>query len=371
MDFALRHRMVVIGPNACGKSNLLDALRFLKQVASPGGGFQAAVNARGGMPRVRCLAARNFNSGRVTLRVEMGNDENAPSASYELTFTTEPWGHRRPIVKEETASVDGEVRLNRPTPEDRADPERLTQTALEQVGANREFREAAEFIRSVRYLHLVPHLIRDPEHGRERRDDPYGADFLRRLARTKEKTRARRLGRISGALKKAVPQLDELELLPDEIGQWHLNARYVHWRPAGARHTESEFSDGTLRLIGLMWSLLEGRRFEGPVLLEEPELSLHSSIVRQLPTILSRVRAAGGPQVILTTHSRDLLDDEGLGKDEVVILKPGADGTEASLGSDHPHIQAQLDADLSLADILVPATCPPEIDTLPSLFDSR
>lgn len=42
-DFNLQNRLVVVGPNASGKSNLLDALRFLKQVASSGGGFQDAI----------------------------------------------------------------------------------------------------------------------------------------------------------------------------------------------------------------------------------------------------------------------------------------------------------------------------------------
>lgn len=370
-DFDLGHRMVVIGPNACGKSNLLDALRFLREIVSPGGGFQAAVRARAGMPRVRCLAAGNFNRGRVTLSVEMGDEDSDRSASYELTFTAEPRGQRRPIIKREAVHVDGQELLSRPTKEDEADPEQLTQTGIEQVTANRDFREVADFLRSIRYLHLVPHLIRDPERGGGRADDPYGADFLSRIARTPERTRIRRLRRISRALQSAVPQLDELELMQDEEGQWHLNARYEHWRPRGARHTESDFSDGTLRLIGLLWSLLEGRRSEGPVLLEEPELSLHSSVVQQLPTILSRVRAARGPQVILTTHSRDLLEDPGLGKDEVLVLKPGVQGTDASLGSKEPNTQELLDTGLSLADILVPVTGPQRVADLPSRFDAR
>lgn len=369
-NFPVLDRMVVVGPNASGKSNLLDALRFLRQVASPGGGFQAAVRDRGGLSRVRCLAARNYNGGQVTMRAEFGGDDG-PSATYELTFGAEPRGRRRPILKRENVWVDGRERLSRPTDDDDSDPEQLTQTGLEQVTANRDFREVADLLRSIRYLHLVPHLIRDPERAGDRTDDPYGADFLHRIARTPEKTRASRLRRIGRAVKTAVPQFDQLELAADEIGKWHLNVRYGHWRPFGARHNESDFSDGTLRLIGLLWALLEGKKSEGPVLLEEPELSLHPSIVRQLPTMLSRIRFSGGPQVILTTHSSDLLEDEGLGKDEIVVLHPGQEGTEARLGSEIPDIQAMLDVGLSLADILEPATEPPEVQRLPSLFATR
>lgn len=369
-DFPLRDRMVVIGPNASGKSNLLDALRFLRRIASPGGGFQAAVRDRGGLSRVRCLAARNYNRGKVTMRVELGED-GGHTAAYELTFGAESGGRRRPILKQETVWVDGQKRLSRPIGDDNTDPERLTQTSLEQVTANRDFREVADFLRSIRYLHLVPHLIRDPERAGGRTDDPYGADFLHRIARTPKKTRTRRLRTIGEAVKAAVPQLSQLELVPDEIGKWHLNARYGHWRPVGALQTESDFSDGTLRLIGLLWSLLEGNDSDGPVLLEEPELSLHPSVVRMLPSILSSVRFNGGPQVILTTHSLELLEDEGLGKNEVLLLSPGPEGTNAQFGAEIPDIQRELDAGVSLAEILGPQSEPPGIWRLPSLFATR
>lgn len=48
-------RLVVIGPNASGKPNLLDAVRFSRDLSSPGGGLQDAVASRGGLGRVRCL----------------------------------------------------------------------------------------------------------------------------------------------------------------------------------------------------------------------------------------------------------------------------------------------------------------------------
>ena len=154
--------------------------------------------------------------------------------------------------------------------------------------------------------------------------------------------------------------------MQDEIGGWHLEARYQHWRPQPARQNEREFSDGTLRLVGLLWALLEGNKSGGPVLLEEPELSLHLSVVRQLPAILSRVRRAGGPQVLLTTHSEEVLQDPGLGKDEVVLLRPGDEGTEAETAASVRDIQPLLDTGLSLAEILGPKTEPDEIRDLPN-----
>ncbi len=364
-DFDLQDRMFVIGPNASGKSNLLDALRFLKQIASAGGGFQEAISSRNGMARVRCLAARNFNHGCVTMRVAIGDDDVPRGWTYEVTFTAESRGRHRPVLKREVVKRNGETVIDRPTAEDRDDPEQMTQTHLEQVNANRDFREVSDFLGSIRYLHLVPHLIRDPERAGDRVDDPYGSDLLLRIATTSERARVKRLQRISGALKAAVPQLDRLKLAQDTIGRWRLEARYEHWRPQPAVQDERSFSDGTLRLIGLLWSLLDVRRNGGPVLLEEPELSLHTSVVRQLPSIFSRIRAAGGPQVILTTHSTEVLQDPGLGVDEVVILALGKEGTEAAPASAVRDVRPLLNAGVSLAEILYPKTEPEAVRELP------
>ena len=51
-------RLFLVGPNAAGKSNLLDAFRFLKDLSSSGAGFQEAIRRRGGVSAIRCLAAR-------------------------------------------------------------------------------------------------------------------------------------------------------------------------------------------------------------------------------------------------------------------------------------------------------------------------
>ena len=162
------------------------------------------------------------------------------------------------------------------------------------------------------------------------------------------------------------PRLDRLDLVQDDLGHWHLEARYEHWRPQPAVQDERLFSDGTLRFIGLLWSLLDGGRGAGPLLLEEPELSLHASIMRQLPAVFSRVRVAGGRQVLLTTHSNEILEDPGLGVDEVVVLVPGKEGTEAVPAGEVPDIRRLLEeADPSLAEILSPRTRPGPADELP------
>ena len=130
--------------------------------------------------------------------------------------------------------------------------------------------------------------------------------------------------RIQEALRAAVPQFEKLELERDLTGDWHLYADYKHWRPKAARQNEATFSDGTLRLLGLLWSLAEQG---GPLLLEEPELSLHDALVSRLAPIMARMNRKTGRQVLVTTHSVALLRDRGIDLREIHLLDPGEDGT--------------------------------------------
>lgn len=361
VDVALQQRVFLVGPNAAGKSNLLDALRFLHDLVAVGGGFQEAVGKRGGVSRLRSLAARRYPD--IAIRVEIGNNDAPAAWTYEVTFAQD--NRQRAFIKREQVTQNGNIIINRPDDKDKADPERLTQTYLEQINANLEFRAVSDFLKTIRYLHIVPQLIREPDRSVGKVNDPYGGDFLEQIARTTEKTQKARLRRISEALKIAVPQLAELALWRDEIkGAPHLRGKYDHWRPQGAWQTEEQFSDGTLRLIGLLWAILDGA---GPLLLEEPELSLHPEVVRFLPQMFARIQSRTGRQILTSTHSTDLLRDEGIGLDEVILLRPSAEGTTVATAGDRAEARTLLDSGLSMADVIVPLTRPERAAQL-SLF---
>jgi len=349
-DVEIRDRLFLVGPNASGKSNFLDVFRFLRDLASSGGGFQEAVRRRGGVSALRCLSARRYPDVAVSVVVEAATGERW---HYELSFNQD--NLRRPLVRAESVRRGNDILLNRPTPEDQSDPARLTQTWLEQVTVNQPFRDLASFFASIRYLHIVPQLVREPDRSVGRSNDPFGGDFLEQVAKTPERTRKARLQRIQEALKVAVPQLEAIELFRDANGTPHLRGKYRHWRPQGAWQTEEQFSDGTLRLMGLLWVALDR---EGPLLLEEPELSLHPEIVRVLPQILARAQRRTGRQIFLSTHSPELLRDEGIGLDEVLLLKPTPDGTQVSPASAQAEIRALLEGGLPLADAVIPRTRP-------------
>jgi hypothetical protein len=284
---------------------------------------------------------------------------------YELHLTQDK--RQRPLIKLERVTRNGTIVTIRPDDRDKEDPERLTQTHLQQVNVNRDFRAVADFFASVRYLHIVPQLVREPDRSVGRRNDPFGGDFLEQLARTPDKTLRARLGKIQDALKVAVPQLKELDLWRDERGTPHLRGKYEHWRPQGAWQTEDQFSDGTLRLLGLLWVVLDGT---GPLLLEEPELSLHPEVVRFIPQMFARMQRRSGRQVMVSTHSTDLLRDEGIGLDEVLVLSPGSEGTTVSLARAFREVEQLLKGGSSLAEAVIPRTRPSESYQLALFGDS-
>jgi predicted ATPase len=320
VETSLARRVILAGPSACGKSNLLDALRFLHDIAVHGGGFERAVQQRGSVSRLRCLAARQHS--HVAIAVRAGSDGDGPDWEYALQFGQED--QHRPAILHERVVCGGEDVLVRPDEEDLDDPERLTQTALEQTHSNRRFRELREFLGAVRYVSPVPQLIREPERSAGRREDPFCGDLLERIAGTPDAAQCARLRRILQALQAAVPQLQTLEVRCGAHGLPHLRARYGHWRPLGAWQNEDQFSDGTLRLLALLWEAIEG---SGPLLAEEPEQSLDPVVIRQVLPMLRSVSRRSQRQVFLTTHSKDMLAEEDLEPGELLLLVPGEEET--------------------------------------------
>ncbi|HEX7240183.1 MAG TPA: ATP-binding protein, partial [Longimicrobiaceae bacterium] len=346
-----QRRVFIVGPNAAGKSNLLDAFRFLRDIADPEGGFQRAVKSRGGVSQLRCLHARQ--QANVAIEVSLQLDES--SWVYRLEFAQD--NQRRPLVKREEVARDGTVILQRPDKSDESDPNRLTQTHLEQVNANKSFREIADFLAQVRYLHVVPQLIRESDRMIPRSQDPFGSDFLEQIAKTPTRTLSSRLKRINQALQVAVPQLRELKLERDDRGVPHLTGRYEHWRPNAGWQTEEHFSDGTLRLLGLLWAFLDG---SAPLLLEEPELSLHSAVVRYIPSMMIRAGRKSSRQIIVSTHSLDLLSDPSISPEEVVLLEPSGEGTRAVPAAEIQQVRELIEGGLTVGDAVLPRTAPRE-----------
>ena len=356
----LTDRVFVVGPNASGKSNFLDVFKFLRDIALPRGGLQEAITQRGGVPKLRCLSARKETDIGITIELKSPGAQHF-AWKYSIGIKLEQRGAREPYLVHEKVWRDGEKKplLDRPNQDDKDDPKRCTQTYLEQVSANSEFREIADFLQQIQYLHLVPQLIKYPEafHGKKLAGDPFGMDFLESVAKATPKNREARLRKIDLALAQVVPQFRQLAYKPDELtGVPHLQVKFEHWRGIPSNQREDQFSDGTLRLIGLLWSMLSG---DSLLLLEEPELSLHTGIVSQLAPLIHRLQKtkSGKRQVILSTHSESLLGHQSIDSSEVLMFVPGQNGsTNIVPASSDEEIKNLLGGGMNIADAVMPRT---------------
>lgn len=190
--------------------------------------------------------------------------------------------------------------------------------------------------------------------AKETESDPFGQGFLKEISSTTSKTRTSRLKRTQEILKVVIPHFEELRFKKDEVtGFPHLEMRYVHWRPNAGWQREDQFSDGTLRLIALVWTLMAS---DNLILLEEPELSLHRNIVEQIPRLLAdarRSRRKTGGQVFVSTHSPSLLSSPGI-SGNFLILNPGQHGESTTIEKPSDQDLIALQSGMTPADILLP-----------------
>ena len=361
LDFAVADRLLIVGPNAAGKSNLLDLFRFLGDISRKGGGLAAALEARGGLSRARCLFARNNHKGELAIMVDLRDGED--EWRYELAIKGKKGGHNHPIVVREIVTRNGSELLSRPDANDDRDPDQLTQTHLEQISANREFRPIAEYFAKVNYFHLVPQMIRYPQAGGAS-PRVFGSSMIADMNATPVRTRQAWFRRIEQALQSAVPGFETLRLEVDKAGQPHLIAGYRNWRRNPSEQNETDFSDGTLRLIGLLWTIISSPANGGVLLLEEPELSLNAAVVQKLASLLAMAQRGTSMQVILSTHSPELLDDEGIRPGEVLVLQVTSDATVANQLSEIAEVEAQISADLPLSEVVAELINPGDLTGL-------
>lgn len=360
VDADLKETVYLIGPNASGKSNLLDIFRFMRDIVNPrGGGLQQAIDLRGGLKKIRSLAARKpaWVELEFEFREDLGNTTEPPDWGYRLWINYEGKGKQRPIVIKEEVWKKGARLLARPDSDDDADPERKIQTHLEQINMNREYREISNFFSDVLYLHLVPQLLKfsDRLSLRHMESDPFGQGLLEEISGTQKRSRDYRLRTIENILKKVIPNLEQLQFkIDDTTGRPHLEMLYNHWRSNAGWQREDQFSDGTLRLLAMLWTLLSSNRM---ILLEEPELSLHNAIVEQIPDLLykTRQRKKTSGQILVSTHSEVMLSSQSI-DGNFLILQPGKSGEATRIIPPSDADIEAMKAGLSPADILLPQT---------------
>lgn len=321
-DIRLQPLTYLVGQNGAGKSNFLDALHFVRD--SLAGSLDNALSERGGLDEVRRRSSGHPNhiGIRLEFRLRDGRDGwyafsigALASGGYEVqsescVITAMGKGPFFRIVK-------GQLRDGSEATFPSVTNDRLALVAASGLTA---FRPVFDALTAMGFYNLNPKVMRElqkPQDGRLLK--PVGENIASVISHLK-RVAPDRLSAIREYLVSVVPTVQGLErkaIGPMETLEFRQDV-------AGAKHPwrflAQNMSDGTLRALGVMTALLQSNVDYSPTLIgiEEPETALHPAASAALREVL--VHAASHTQVLVTSHSPDLLDDQSIDADSILSV---------------------------------------------------
>jgi predicted ATPase len=316
-DVSLKPLTVLVGRNGSGKSNFLDALRFIVDGLETS--LDHAIKARGGIDEVRRRSTghpRNF-----ALELELYLPRNR-TATYGFEIAARHRGGF--VVKREELTVvshdfprlvrvenqyriaDGKGIKTTATAGPPAAPDRLY---LVTAAGLPDFREVYDALVTMGFYNINPESMRalQSPDAREilRRDGGNIASVIARIEATNPNLKER----IKSYLTTIVPGITDVgrvSLGPKETLEFR---QQVEGFKLSWKFYAASMSDGTLRVLGALVAVAQLAGLEVPVRLvgiEEPETALHPAASGALMDALRE--APTHTQVLVTTHSPDLLD---------------------------------------------------------------
>jgi predicted ATPase len=324
----LRPLIFLVGQNGSGKSNFLDALRLVSESLNTS--LDHALRERGGINEVR-----RRSSGHPThfgIRLEFTLPDSS-TGHYAFRVGAKPKGgfevqreecriYARQALQQDNFYVvnSGQVEDSNPKPLPPAADDRLFLVAASSLP---EFRPLYDCLTRMGFYNLNPDEIRDlqPPNAGEvlLRDGSNLASVLNLLSVDSPSAK----DQVVELLSKVVPGV--VDVTARHVGKKEtLEFRQkVGENEAPWRFLAENMSDGTLRALGVITALLQssngGARKKVPLVgIEEPEVALHPGAAGVLRDALTS--ASRHTQVIVTSHSPDLLDDKSISDDNILAV---------------------------------------------------
>jgi len=366
-DVQLGSLTFLVGPNGSGKSNFLDSLRFLRDALRTS--LDNALRERGGIKEVRRRSAGHPT--HFGLRVEFQLPTGGTGYyAFEIGASR---GEAYKVQREHCriTSTEGKVSYyklegkqvrsnvnNLPA----SVPDRLY---LVNASGLEAFHPVYIALSHMGFYHLNPDVLKDlqaPDDGLLlARDGANLTSVVQRIQRHSDD----RMDQIQEYLSKIVPDLHGIDVI--QVGTKEILA--LRQRVAGAKHPwrflGGSMSDGTLRSLGILVSLFQADdEVEVPLVgIEEPEMALHPAATAVLLDALRE--ASNRTQVIITSHSPELLDDESI--NERQLLGVSAKDNNTLVGPvDKAARQALRDHLFTAGELLRLRQIAPDLDLFPS-----
>ena len=356
---------VLIGPNAAGKSNLLDAFQVLARIGTertladvfdgPIRGFpiEAFALPSGGLPALlRQPAARFEIEADLQLRSDTGRNGSASNARYRVAIAIDPDTGVLSVRDEYLAKLDragkpkelprveqenGELVIRRRGSGGRPPHESLggRHTLLSDTRLSGDgyplFDQVRSELRDWRTYYLDPGTrMRTESTPRDVRDigvhGEHLAEFLYGLRAQQPKS----FDAVARALRTVIPSIGRLDVDLD-IQRGKLD---IQIEQDGTMFSSRIISEGTLRVLALCAIAVTADR-SGLIAFEEPENGVSPQRIDRIAGLLVSLVHRGAAQLIVTTHSpsfaASVLDQSRANGADVGLFACGRDGAATTI----------------------------------------
>lgn len=316
--------LFVVGRNGSGKSNLADVFSFVSEaMASP---LQAVFDRRGGIAAVRNRSSRRGYPPNLGLAFEFGPLNGVEGGRFAFEVKALPnYGYQ--IVREQClVRKAGGVRwwFDRMNTAWKSNAEGLTPAlepqalCLPLVGGDERFAPIFRVIGAMRAYSIEPAELRemqDPDSGVSLRPDGgNAASVLQELLRGEDAVETE--AEINRILETIVPAMKSVT--PKKHGNKLSMLFSQEWGSSKKLTFDAyNMSDGTLRSLGLIMAVFQ-KPSPSLLVIEEPEATIHPGALGAVLDLIRR--AAKTMQVVVTTHSPELLDAKWIGDSNLRIV---------------------------------------------------
>lgn len=322
-DVPLGDVAVLVGPNGAGKSNFFDALQLVADALNDS--LPDAIRDRlGGSAVVRDGAAAfsidiefrlGEREGRYAFDLSVTRDPEYEVDRESLRFADDGVGFRR--SKGIDVAVDGlwtSLRgVGRLTLNDL-----LLRSASTAIG---EFAEVVSGLAGFQILNPVPNVFLRPQPrdlgDRLENDAANLASVWENLTRQFPE----RAARVLDYLRLIVPGVENVTTVAG-LGERYVGLQFQVRDGDGppVEHDAASMSYGTLRALAVLVGIFGPYRdLVSPIAIEEPESGLHPAAASVLLDALHD--AAEHRQVLVSTHSPDILDNPALDPDGLIVVR--------------------------------------------------
>jgi predicted ATPase len=258
-DVELKDLTFLVGPNGAGKSNFIVALRsftIYKSLAEQSPSTKALVIRKGALFCI--IEAQSQKNETVTIKIEKGKD-----ISYKGLFSG--FKNNYPIIL---------------------------------------------------YISLIPDHYKEPiMSNTENRILNYDGSNIANILHTLKEKDTKSFSQIQKFIIAIVPEIKNISIL--QAGGYDI----LQFDCAGSEtpFNASQMSDGTLHALGILTSIFHAKSIGIPLIgIEEPEAGLHPAAARILREAL--IEASRDVQIVVTSHSPDLLDSPDIDPDSVLAV---------------------------------------------------